>query len=79
MIMIPFTEFRRNASGLLSRVEQGEAFLVMRHGRPIAEIGPVTPSEGRVPAWKTPGMRLVSKGARLSAAIIQERDHERVL
>jgi prevent-host-death family protein len=79
MTTIPFTEFRRNASGLLSRVEQGEVFLVMRHGRPIAEIGPVAPSEGRVPAWKKPGVRLVSKGARLSAAIIQERAHERVL
>jgi len=79
MITIPFTEFRRNASGLLSRVEQGEAFLVMRHGRPIAEIGPVTPSAGRVPAWKKPGVRLVSKGGSLSAAVIQERAHERVL
>lgn len=79
MITIPFTEFRRNASGLLSRVEQGEVFLVMRHGRPIAEIGPVTPSEGRIPAWKKPGVRLVSKGVRLSASIIQERAHERVL
>jgi antitoxin (DNA-binding transcriptional repressor) of toxin-antitoxin stability system len=54
-------------------------FLIMRHGRPIAEIGPVTPSEGRIPAWKKPGVRLVSKGARLAAAIIQERAHERVL
>ena len=79
MTTVPFTEFRRNASGLLSRVEQGEAFLVMRHGRPIAEIGPVTAPEGRMPAWKKPGVRLVSKGASLSAAIIQERAHERVL
>jgi prevent-host-death family protein len=79
MTTIPFTEFRRNASDLLSRVEKGEVFLVMRHGRPIAEIAPVTQSESRIPAWKKPGIRLVSKGARLSAAIVQERANERVL
>jgi prevent-host-death family protein len=79
MTTIPFTEFRRNASGLLSRVERGEVFLVVRHGRPIAEITPVAQVEGRIPAWKKPGVRLVSKGASLTAAIIRERANERVL
>ncbi len=79
MTTVPFTEFRRNASTLLSRVEKGEVFRVVRHGRPIADIAPIPPSESRVPAWKKPGIRLVSKGARLSAAIVQERAHERVL
>lgn len=79
MTTIPFTEFRRNASGLLTRVEKGEVLLVMRHGRPIAEIAPVTDSDGRLPSWKKTGVRLVAKGARLSAAILEERTHEDVL
>jgi prevent-host-death family protein len=79
MTTIQFTEFRRNASGLLTRVEKGEVLLVVRHGRPIAEIAPVSQHEGRVPSWKRPGVRLVSKGVRLSAAILEERDHEDVL
>lgn len=79
MITIPFTEFRRNASGLLDRVEKGEALLVIRHGRPVAEITPVIGNERRTPSWKRPGLRLVAKGGRLSAAIIEERKREDVL
>ena len=79
MTTIPFTEFRRNASGLLTRVEEGESFVVVRHGRPIAEISPVNRGEGHLPSWKRPGIRLVVKGARLSTAIRQERAREDVL
>lgn len=79
MITIPFTEFRRNASGLLTRVEKGEVLLVVRHGRPIAEIAPVAQGEARSPSWKRPGLRLVSKGVKLSAAILEDRAHEDVL
>lgn len=76
MITIPFTEFRRNASGLLDRVEKGEALLVIRHGRPVAEITPVTDNERNIPSWKRPGIRLVTKGGQLSTAIIEERARE---
>jgi len=79
MITIPFTEFRRNASGLLDRVEKGEALLVIRHGRPIAEITPVIDNDRHTPSWKRPGVRLVSKGGQLSTAIIEERAREDIL
>ncbi len=79
MITIPFTEFRRNASALLDRVEKGEALLVIRHGRPVAEIMPVIDTERRTPSWKRPGIRLVVKGGRLSTAIIEERLREDIL
>ena len=79
MTTIPFTEFRKNASGLLTRVEKGEVLLVVRHGRPIAEIAPVSQENERIPSWKRPGIRLVSKGARLSTAILEERAHEDIL
>ena len=79
MTTIPFTEFRRNASGMLTRVENGEVLLVVRHGRPIAEIVPVSQGEGRDPSWKRPATRLVTKGVKLSAAILKERAREDVL
>jgi prevent-host-death family protein len=79
MMTVPFTEFRKNASHLLTRVENGEGFLVVRHGRPIAEISPIHQRGERVPSWKRPSVRLVSKGMGLAAAIREERDHEDVL
>jgi prevent-host-death family protein len=42
MKTIGFTEFRNHASDLMTAVENGETLLVIRHGRPIAEISPVT-------------------------------------
>jgi antitoxin (DNA-binding transcriptional repressor) of toxin-antitoxin stability system len=80
MKTVTFTEFRKHASGLLSEVEKGNSFLVLRHGRPIAEISPpVADDQGSAPSWKRPGLRLKVKGASLSAAILQERKREDVL
>jgi antitoxin (DNA-binding transcriptional repressor) of toxin-antitoxin stability system len=79
MKTITFTEFRKHASGLLSDVEKGETFLVLRHGKPIAEISPASPERGARPSWKRPGLRLTAKGASLSSAIIEERRRENVL
>lgn len=73
MTTVTLTEFRNNASGLLTRVERGETLMVLRHGRPIAEVAPVSPPPDRPPSWKRPGPRLVMKGAGLSAAILAER------
>ncbi len=73
MRTVGFTEFRRHASGLLSEVQNGQVLIVIRHGKPIAEIGPVSADEGREPSWKRPGLRLSAKGAGLAAAILEER------
>ncbi len=73
MKTISFTEFRNHASDMMTAVENGETILVLRHGRPIAEIAPVTAQQ---PAWKRPALRLSTTGAGLAAAIIQEREHE---
>jgi antitoxin (DNA-binding transcriptional repressor) of toxin-antitoxin stability system len=58
---------------MLDRVEHGERIVVLRHGRPIAEVSPVADQTGRVPSWRKPALRLVAKGASLSAAIPAER------
>ncbi len=77
MRTITFTEFRKQASSVLSAVEKGEVVVVMRHGKPVAEISPVTPPT-QTPSWKRPGLRLTAKGLELSSAILEERRHEDV-
>lgn len=61
---------------MLSRVENGETLLVLRHGRPIAEVTPVSNQSHGGSSWKKPGLRLSTKGMSLSSAILAERDHE---
>ncbi len=78
MTTITFTEFRKNASSFLSAVEKGEIITILRHGKPIAEIKPIV-EETAVPSWKRPGLRLVVKGANLSAAIMEDREYENIL
>ena len=73
MKTVSFTEFRNHASDLMTAVEHGETLLVIRHGRPIAEVSPATVQQ---PSWKRPALRLSAKGASLAAAIVEERDHE---
>lgn len=78
MTTVTFTEFRNQASGLLNRVERGETLVVIRHGRPIAEVSPVS-SASDAPSWKRPALRLTTKGAGLASVILAERDDEGVL
>lgn len=76
MTTVTLTEFRSHASGMLSRVENGETLLVLRHGRPIAEVSPVASHNKDQSSWKKPALRLSTRGMSLSAAILAERDHE---
>lgn len=75
MTTVTLTEFRSHASGMLSRVERGETLVVIRHGRPIAEVSPISSAAGD-PSWKSPALRLVTKGAGLASAILAERHDE---
>lgn len=74
MRTVNFTEFRSKASVLLSAVEKGEIVIVMRHGKAIAKISPPGMIDENLPHWKKPALRLVSKGKKLSSAIISERE-----
>jgi len=76
MTTVTLTEFRSHASGMLSRVERGETLVVIRHGRPIAEVSPVSSSIAGEPSWKKPALRLMAKGASLASAIRAERNDE---
>ncbi len=72
MKTISFTDFRKNASSLLDLVEQGEEVEIERHGRVVARL---VPSSGlrREPAWKKPGLKLITKSPSLSKAVLEDR------
>ena len=72
MKTVTFTEFRKNASGVLDLVEKGESIRVLRHGKAVARIIPAEQREAQ-PAWKRPGLRLVTPGASLTRAVLEER------
>ena len=72
MKTVTFTEFRKNASEVLDLVEKGESVRVLRHGKAIARIVPAELREAK-PAWKRPGLRLVTAGVSLSRAVLEER------
>ncbi|MCP4418831.1 MAG: type II toxin-antitoxin system prevent-host-death family antitoxin [Chloroflexi bacterium] len=74
MRTITFTEFRRNASGIFSAVEEGEIIHIIRHGKKIAQILPISPDVEAQPSWKKKRMKLSIKGKRLSEMILDERE-----
>jgi len=72
MKQVSFTEFRRNAAAYFNSVERGEKIQVLRHGRPIAEIVPVSSAKTAL-SWKRPGLKLEIPGVSLSREILRER------
>lgn len=76
MKSIAFTDFRKKASELITEVEHGETIILLRRGRPIAEVIPFTDEIKKTPSWKRPGINLQIKGADLSSAILKERESE---
>jgi prevent-host-death family protein len=74
MKTITFTDFRKKASGFITEVEHGERLVLLRRGKPVAEIIPFSDEPRRTPSWKQPGIRLRIRGSDLSSAILDERE-----
>lgn len=76
MKTVTCTNFRKKASELISEVEHGETIILLRRGKPIAEVIPFTDLLQRTPSWKSPGIALQIQGSDLSSAILNERESE---
>jgi len=74
MKTISFTDFRKNASDVIDEVEHGEAFILLRRGKPVAEVVPYSDEAVEMPSWKKSVTRLRMKGSDLSSAILDERE-----
>ena len=59
MEYIQFTEFRNHSKEYFDKVEDGAGFVVIRKGRPIAQIIPFKVS---LPGWKRDIRRIKLKG-----------------
>lgn len=77
MKTITFTDFRKRASGFITEVEHGEILILLRRGKPVAEIIPFSDKSRRTPSWQQPGIRLRIRGSDLSSAILDERKKDR--
>ena len=71
-----FTDFRKNASNFITEVEHGETLVLLRRGKPVAEVIPFSDDILKIPAWKKPGIRLKIHGTDLCSAILDEREEK---
>lgn len=74
MKTVSFTDFRKKASGFIAEVEHGETLVLLRRGKPVAEIIPFADKALQIPSWKRPGICLKLKGRDLSSAILDDRN-----
>lgn len=74
MKTVAFTDFRKKASDFITEVEHGETIILLRRGKPVAEVIPFSDRIQRTPAWKQSRVRLRIRGSDLSSAIIEERE-----
>ncbi|CCE22522.1 MULTISPECIES: type II toxin-antitoxin system Phd/YefM family antitoxin [Methylotuvimicrobium] len=67
-----FTEIRNHAKMYFDIVEAGESVRVLRNGKPIADIIPITAD---LPSWRRrKAQPLVLDGVSISRMIIEERE-----
>jgi prevent-host-death family protein len=74
MKTVAFTDFRKRASDFITEVEHGETLVLLRRGKPVAEVVPFSDRPRGTPTWKQPGIRLRIRGGDLSSAILEERE-----
>jgi prevent-host-death family protein len=74
MKTVTLTDFRKNISSFIAEVEHGETIVLLRRGKPVAEVSPFSDRLDKTPAWKKPGIRLNLNGSDLSSAILDERE-----
>ena len=74
MRSITSTDFRKRASGFITEVEHGETLVILRRGKPVAEVVPFSDETPRRLSWKKPGIRLQIQGSDLSSVILDERE-----
>jgi prevent-host-death family protein len=74
MKTILVTDFRKNTASFINEIEHGETIILIRRGKPVAEIIPFSDRHPKKPAWKQPSIRLQIQGSDLSTAILEDRE-----
>jgi prevent-host-death family protein len=78
MHTLPLSELRANLSAMLDLVEQGQTVRILRHGRPVAELVPVSPAaREQQPAWKQaiePASAARPDGKTVAQLLLEDRE-----
>lgn len=75
MQFLQFTEFRNKSKEFMDAVENGQSYVIVRHGKPIANVTPF--KEEIVQGWKRPHRRIAPKGTKTSTDYIMEERAKR--
>lgn len=70
-------EARSKISALLDKVQQGEEVIILRRGKRIARLVPITSSAKKLPDLTAFRSSMSVKGKSLSQTVVQEREEER--
>ena len=75
MTYLQFTEFRNHSKEYFEKIEDGEEFIIIRKGRPVAKI---LPFEQKIKAWKRNVKKLKLKNSNKTTTdyIIEERNEK---
>ena len=78
MHTLALSEFRANVSAMLDLVEQGQTVRILRHGKPVAELVPVSAAARELqPAWKqaiAPACAARADGKTAAQLLLEERE-----
>lgn len=74
MKMATFTDFRKKALDIITKAEQGETVVIIRHGKPAAETVFFSGKPGNTPAWNQKAVQLQFQGSDLFSAILEDRE-----
>jgi len=69
-----FSQTSKQVSKSIDEVEHGETPVLIRRGKPVAEIIHFSGRDQKIPAWKQKWVRFQIKGSGLSSAILEDRE-----
>jgi len=73
---ITYSQARRLFSDLLERAAQGERITITRHGKPVAELGPIA-ARPRLDLARLKAIRAKVKGTKTENGVLLAREQER--
>lgn len=70
MKFLQFTEFRNKSKEFMDAVENGQSYVIIRHGKPIANVTPF--KDVAAQPWKRTPKRVTLKGSASTTDILME-------
>lgn len=75
MQYLQFTDFRNNSKMYFDLIEKGDSFIIIRKGKPIAQISPL--SKAKQKGWKRKIQKVDLKGDKSTVEYIEAERSEK--